>query len=967
MTQSDIFSLPPGPWSELRRLLDVALELPADERSRFVDGLDGAQARWVEPLRRLLQHGERGVDLLDTLPKVETADFAGLAPGLAADWSAGALVGPYRLRQALGRGGMASVWLAERTDMLQRRAVALKLPHAAALRPGWAERLAREREILAALDHPHIARLYDAGVTPVGQPYLALEHVDGRRIDEHANARDLDLRARLRLLLQAARAVAHAHAQLVVHRDLKPSNMLVNPAGELKLLDFGVAKLLDDGPRGISDATALGGAAMTLPYAAPEQVQGGVVGTASDIYSLGVVAFELLTGTRPYRLTRPTAAALEEAIAAGDVPRASSVAPPPLRKALRGEVDAVLAKALAFEPARRYPTADAFADDLQRLLDDRPVAARPESGWYRLSKFARRHRVGVGLAAGTTLALLGGVAVALWQADRARDAQRRAEEVKAFIAAIFEDASPWVGAQGKPSATELLLRARERIDRHFADRPEQRLELRGVLGASLAGVQEHAAAEPLLRETIAEGQQRLGADHPLVVGARMWLLEVLQGAERPDELEAELRAVQPLLEAAAPRFASERIVAQLKAVAASNMRGRYPEMEAQARRALALIDEGAAILSDAKLLRMRAWQGLANALENQKRAADSVDYARRSYEGARELYADQPRHPELTTVRFVYARILHHAGQSAASLPLFEQAIADTEATFGTDSLRVGTMLRTQVAPLLALNRYADALASSDRAVRILRAHHGDDDLPLAYARVARGSIHAALGDPASAFADYDQALGTLVRVMGAQAPYTLHVQAHRAGALAQRGEVAQAVAELAQTVEAQRPHGPMGFATTVLHHVMALRLNGQPAQALAALQRDATVASSRSDRFRWHYERGASLLDLARNDEALAALRQAETFLAAPAETSNAPRAEWRVALGRALLQQGDADAARVQFDAALAYWRTREAQPPAAAEARRWAARARLAAAQPPRGSRPAARGRLNPAAPG
>src|SRR5262245_60210181 len=292
------FELDPAQWSALRGLLDSALALEPAQRSTWIEQLPPEHAYLKQRLVGLLAHvaDGTGASPLDTLPKVETAQFApDLASGEGVE-QAGELIGPYRLVRPLGAGGMGSVWLAERTDMLQKRPVALKLPRAAWRGARLAERLAREREILAALNHPNIARLYDAGIAADGQPYLALEFVEGERFDAYCKRKQLDVPARLRLFLQVARAVAHAHANLVVHRDLKPTNILVSESGEVKLLDFGIAKLLDEGGGRETELTQLGGRALTPDYAAPEQILGRAIGTAADVYALGVVLFELLTG-----------------------------------------------------------------------------------------------------------------------------------------------------------------------------------------------------------------------------------------------------------------------------------------------------------------------------------------------------------------------------------------------------------------------------------------------------------------------------------------------------------------------------------------------------------------------------------------------------------------------------------------------------------------------------------------------
>ncbi|MGH8240395.1 MAG: serine/threonine-protein kinase, partial [Steroidobacteraceae bacterium] len=285
-------------WSDLERLLDEALDRPAAARAAWLDSLDSQFDALKPQLRALLARAA----------EVETSDFLATLPSVALEATpatdeSGRTIGAYRLVRELGRGGMGSVWLAERVDGLIDRPVALKLPHLIA-HSGLAERMARERAILAALNHPHIARLYDAGLGDDGQPYLALEYVAGRPLDVHCrsgdNGQPLDLRARLRLFLQVVNAVAYAHGKLIIHRDLKPANILVTAEGEVRLLDFGIAKLLEDGVAHDSALTELGPRALTPDYASPEQIRGEPLTVAADVYALGVLLYELLTDRLPY-------------------------------------------------------------------------------------------------------------------------------------------------------------------------------------------------------------------------------------------------------------------------------------------------------------------------------------------------------------------------------------------------------------------------------------------------------------------------------------------------------------------------------------------------------------------------------------------------------------------------------------------------------------------------------------------
>lgn len=435
----------PARLRQLNELLQQALAMQPAAQEAWLQRLPPDQQPLVPLLRGMLARAALDADTFMQRPVEWGLEQA--AELEAVDDQAGDTVGPYRLVRSLGRGGMATVWLAERLDgLLTQRDVALKLPRTG-FALGLAQRMARERDILAALAHPHIARLYDAGLTAEGRPWLAMECVHGEPIDVYCRAQALDVTERLKLFLQVADAVAHAHARLIVHRDLKPNNILVGADGQVKLLDFGVAKLLEDEPEAGGTLTRTIGRAATPDYAAPEQLAGRPVTVAADVYSLGIVLYELLTGQRPYRVTQTSAAALEEAILAADVPLASTRALPDRRLArqLRGDLDNVLAKALRKDPARRYLSVEAMAADVDRYLRGEPVLAQRRSTSYRLAKFVRRHRLQVALGVGVSLAVLAAAVIALVQADAARGqaerAQReaqRAQAVQDMLLGLFQ-------------------------------------------------------------------------------------------------------------------------------------------------------------------------------------------------------------------------------------------------------------------------------------------------------------------------------------------------------------------------------------------------------------------------------------------------------------------------------------------------------------------------------------------------
>jgi serine/threonine-protein kinase len=401
-------------WPELDRLLDEGLDRPAGERDAWLAALPGEFDALKPQLRDLLSRAAQVEtnDFLGALPKIESAS----GPAAPSTAQAGAIIGPYRLVREIAQGGMGTVWLAERIDGLFSRRVALKLPHGAAAVSGLAERMARERAILATLEHPNIARLYDAGITPDGQPFLALEYVDGRPLGEYAGVPGADgalsLRARLDLFVQIGQAVAYAHERQVIHRDLKPANIYVTEAGEVRLLDFGIARILDHGETHDTHLTQLGGRALTPDYASPEQILGESLTVATDIYSLGVVLYELVSGNRPYRLERHSRAALEHAILQADPARPSETAAAALRGPLRGDLDTIVLKTLKKRPAERYASVRAMVEDVTRHLQGRPVLARPDSRRYRLRKFVTRNRLALAAASTVGLAVL--AVAAMW-------------------------------------------------------------------------------------------------------------------------------------------------------------------------------------------------------------------------------------------------------------------------------------------------------------------------------------------------------------------------------------------------------------------------------------------------------------------------------------------------------------------------------------------------------------------------
>ena len=473
-------------WSEVSPLLDEAMELPDNARAAWLKDLENRAPELAAHVRScLLQVAE-----LNDRQFLEAPIRSQLPAGLE-----GRAFGAYTLDRPLGFGGMGTVWLAHRSDGRFEGQVAVKLLNLAFVGHPSEQRFVREGNVLARLQHPNIARLLDAGVEADRQPYLVLEYVEGERIDQYCDRRGLDIEQRIRLFLDVLAAVAHAHSNLVVHRDLKPSNILVTAHGEVKLLDFGIAALLSRDGDDVTQLTGHIGPGLTPGYAAPEQLLGQPMTTATDVYALGVVLFELLAGKRPSTTGDET-----------DAPRLSLVAlQTQWRRSLSGDLDNIVAMALRKDAGERYRTAELFAQDLRRYLAHEPVSARPRSVGYLAAKFVRRNRTGVASAFVIALALIVAGAFSIWQMIRANE-QRRLAEDQASRAEFARDFAEFVltdaGTTGRPFTTsELLLRAEQAIPAQYgsADNPAA-VEQLIKLGMLFARVGQYRKARELFEQ-----------------------------------------------------------------------------------------------------------------------------------------------------------------------------------------------------------------------------------------------------------------------------------------------------------------------------------------------------------------------------------------------------------------------------------------------------------------------------------
>lgn len=537
----------PERWQRLEELFFAGLELDAAGRAGLLaraDGEDPELAREVAAMLAAHDSGEgQGIERFLLVDPPETR------PGVHLNTRLGTQVGAYRLVELIGRGGMGEVYLAERADGEFQQRVAVKLLRAGLDSAQAIARFRAEREILARLEHPHIARLLDGGVTEEGLPFLAMEFVQGEPITHFCEAKKLSIEERLRLFVDVCRAIDFAHRSLVVHRDLKPSNILVTERGEVKLLDFGIAKLLEEGAA--EAATRTGFLLLTPEYASPEQVRGGGITTATDVYALGLLLHEILTGQRAQPVADLSPMGVARAVCEEEPMSPSAAAPERLARRLRGDLDTIVATAVHKDPARRYASAERLADDVLRHLGGRPIQARADSFGYRTGKFLRRHRLAAAASAAVVASLLVGLLLAVSGLVRARsaeaEARREAEtarQVSDLLIGIFKVNDPGEARGETVTARELLDRGAERVRGQLADQPAVQGNLLRTIGKAYSELGLYERAQGLYESDLAVRRGLHGEGHPEVAESLNLLAEMAN--RRGDSARAEALALQAL-------------------------------------------------------------------------------------------------------------------------------------------------------------------------------------------------------------------------------------------------------------------------------------------------------------------------------------------------------------------------------------------------------------------------------------
>ncbi|MEJ1963457.1 MAG: serine/threonine-protein kinase [Gammaproteobacteria bacterium] len=882
-------------WNRVAELFAEVVTLPSRERESFIRGACGDDVALSNELASLLRAHDQTSGPLDVAPPfvVDEPDSS------AAPEPEGTLVGPYRLLRPIGEGGMGSVWLAERSDGTLKRAVALKRPHATWIGSA-AGRMAQERDILASLEHPNIARLYDAGITDEGRPYLALEYVEGVPINQYCVAHALSIRQRLELFLQVLEAIRYAHAHLVIHRDIKPSNILVSVDGRAHLLDFGIARLLDPS---LNDAGSQFAAALTPDYASPEQIRGDSISTASDVYSLGVVLYEIVTGARPYRLPSQRAAALASALERVEIrPPSASVDDPALRRSLHGDVDSIICKTLRRQPEQRYATVDALASDISRFLRDQPVSAQPDRLVYRVNKFLLRNRWQSVSAAIAIVALIAGAALTLWQAHAARLEAARAEQVKGFALSLLDSADSDQGAGVATTAVDLLQAASKRVEIELAGRPAIAAELMTAIGYGLIGQDRAEDAAALLKKAIALSTAANGPDDARTVDAEVIYGEALYELGKNDEAMALLKSSigrAHRIHDVHAEVDAWRWLASVQLVAGDESSALASAHAAVA--ALAPIGPNAD--QRALLDAMQARASLANVLANTN-SPGVVTEARAALKYAAQM-GNQLEPTAALDARVLLGIGLMRENQPAEGLRVLQSALADTRRIRGGDHTQTDIVASLLGKSSLEAGDVPTALAAYQESFdSIMRHESAHGPYNVAQGHYGLAAALAASHDHERALSHFDEAIRLFAEAGGPTAQLVLRARSARALSLARLERFDEADREF--TSLSTMPFAGGDIATHKGRLAVLRSLQGRHDEAVTLAQASADGLKeypSRLVRAQGLARLGSILLAAHRRAEAIAPLEQS-IALFSQVQLPQSP--EWREAI--AMLNQARA-----------------------------------------------------------
>lgn len=757
-------------WKEAETAFDALFELSDSEKQARLNALKDENPQLYEDLKQMLEFADNTQNFLEEDRSIHMnslfEDMAAEAPLEDEENFTPRIVGRYKLLKPIGRGGMGNVYLAERADGSFERKSAIKFVRTELNSKELHNRFNREKQIQASLDHPSIARLYDAYSDEHGTPYLVMEYVDGKPLTTYSEENHLSVRQKIELFISVCQAVQHAHQNLVIHRDLKPSNILVTPEGECKLLDFGIAKILDQNEN-LPEITQSGQHYFSMKYAAPEQIQKKTVNTLSDVYSLGVLLHQLLTGSLPYAITdKTTYGEFEQKICHDPVPKPSSQvkASPELSRQLRGDLDNIILKALEKSPDRRYRSAEALADDLKRYLNNLPVSARPAGIFYKTGKFVQRNKMVSSFTALLLVTVFSGLYYHTTEIGKERDRaelQRDLAELEAaktarvseFVVDLFEQADPYQRAGNEFTVADLLAQGRERIET-LDEAPLIQAEMHQVLARVHRSLAEHEIAHQLSSRALALLQEQAIPDSESL--ARAW---ALQGGTL-------------------------------------SSLGRYDEAELAYQRALELTnpEDKVAVADRLNYLGLAAF------------SLGRMGEAQQFLESALELRRDEiPGSAEMAASLNNLALVLSVQGRYTEAEPLYRDALELRRSVLGNEHPST-TYSMTNLATLLdQMNRLEEAEAGYEEALRLRRNIFGDDHPAVASVLYQIGWLQARSGQLAQARVHLEEALDIRRRVLGPDHPSTAVILNAAAVVVRDLGEIEQAERWLNQALEIYR------------------------------------------------------------------------------------------------------------------------------------------------------------------
>ncbi len=669
-------------WKQAFKLYDTYGDLPLEEFINQIDGLTlGKDVR--ETLIELKTSEEDSSEYFDSLGRQITELITPPKPEKLGAWT---------VLQLLGTGGMSSVYLAERNDDQVSMKAAAKCIHVGGYNPRIIKRFKREVEFLTLLEHPNITRIIDWGVTDQGMPWYIMEYVEGLPITQYCYENELNLEERLELFNQVCGAVQHAHKNLVIHRDLKPSNIFVDTQGQVKLLDFGIAKTLSPAPSEAQEPllTRENQAMMTPVYASPEQLEGSQVSTASDVYSLGMILYELITGRRPYQFEEIKPVKMLQHMHEHPVQKASSVfkksekKPPGIRKnELSSELDDILLTALRTEPDRRYASAEQLGRDIRNFLRNEPVMARPDSRRYRFEKFVHRNTAAVAITALSLIILLAAAGVILRQAEQTRIQAERALAMKDFMVTMVSASNPFIGPGETPTVQDMLEYGSRNVEDELSDQPVLAAEMLGVIGASYRGLGEAVKAREYLEKSLRLAEEHPGLDPVTEAEIRASHAHTVLGTgetEKARELAAAtLRDVENVSGSERVRGTLLNIIAATHYITA--------DYEPALNYALEALELTCGAYGETHSSCIQAYIELQYFYESLGENEKALEAAGRGWELASERYADDP-HPQLVMAAGAYGSALSLFARTDEAIPLLEQNVEHSLQIYGDENFR---------------------------------------------------------------------------------------------------------------------------------------------------------------------------------------------------------------------------------------------------------------------------------------